>query len=306
MKDIATQNTISNTDKDTETRSEKVRFVPTNCIDDFPEHPFKVKEDESMQALLESISMYGVISPVVARQKDDGRYELISGHRRKYACQKLSIETMPVIVRPLNREQAIIAMVDSNLQREHILPSEKAFAYKMKLEALKCQGKRTDLTSRPMVGKLDNVKNIGDENGESGRQIQRYIRLTELIPELLELVDEGRIAFRPAVELSHLSETEQRDLIETIDSEETTPSLAQAIRIKKLSQEGNLSMDAIFAIMTEEKPNQVEKIKIPFAKLDRYFQRGTPHHIIEETICRALEEYRNRRRIKQNQNRDAR
>lgn len=306
MEDIAAQNTISNTDKDTETRSEKVRFVPTNCIDDFPEHPFKVKEDESMQALLESISMYGVISPVVARQKDDGRYELISGHRRKYACQKLSIETMPVIVRPLNREQAIIAMVDSNLQREHILPSEKAFAYKMKLEALKCQGKRTDLTSRPMVGKLDNVKNIGDENGESGRQIQRYIRLTELIPELLELVDEGRIAFRPAVELSHLSETEQRDLIETIDSEETTPSLAQAIRIKKLSQEGNLSMDAIFAIMTEEKPNQVEKIKIPFAKLDRYFQRGTPHHIIEETICRALEEYRNRRRIKQNQNRDAR
>lgn len=306
MKDIAAQNTISNTDKDTETRSEKVRVVPTNCIDDFPEHPFKIKEDENMQALLESISIYGVISPVVARQKDDGRYELISGHRRKYACQKLGIETMPVIVRPLNREQAIIAMVDSNLQREHILPSEKAFAYKMKLEALKCQGKRTDLTSRPMVGKLNNVKNIGDENGESGRQIQRYIRLTELIPELLELVDEGRIAFRPAVELSYLSETEQRDLIETIDSEETTPSLAQAIRIKKLSQERILSMDAIFAIMTEEKPNQVEKIKIPFAKLDRYFQRGTPYHIIEETICRALEEYRNRRRIKQNQNRDAR
>lgn len=306
MEDIATQNTISNTDKDTETRSEKVRVVPTNCIDDFPEHPFKIKEDENMQALLESISIYGVISPVVARQKDDGRYELISGHRRKYACQKLGIETMPVIVRPLNREQAIIAMVDSNLQREHILPSEKAFAYKMKLEALKCQGKRTDLTPRPMVGKLDNVKNIGDENGESGRQIQRYIRLTELIPELLELVDEGRIAFRPAVELSYLSETEQRDLLETIDSEETTPSLAQAIRIKKLSQEGILSMDAIFAIITEEKPNQVEKIKIPFAKLDRYFQRGTPHHIIEETICRALEEYRNRRRIKQNQNRDAR
>ena len=308
MKDIATQNTISNTDKDTETRSEKVRVVPTNCIDDFPEHTFKVKEDESMQALLESISMYGVISPVVARQKDDGRYELISGHRRKYACQKLGIETMPVIVRPLNREQAIIAMVDSNLQREHILPSEKAFAYKMKLEALKCQGKRTDLTSVPMAQKSGETsrKIVGKDSGESQDQIRRYIRLTELIPELLELVDEGRIAFRPAVELSYLTETEQRDLIETIDSEETTPSLAQAIRIKKLSQEGILSMDAIFAIMTEEKPNQVEKIKIPFAKLDRYFQRGTPHHIIEETICRALEEYRNRRRIKQNQNRDAR
>lgn len=252
--------------------------------------------------------MYGVISPVVARQKDDGRYELISGHRRKYACQKLGIETMPVIVRPLNREQAIIAMVDSNLQREHILPSEKAFAYKMKLEALKCQGKRTDLTSVPMAQKSGETsrKIVGKDSGESQDQIRRYIRLTELIPELLELVDEGRIAFRPAVELSYLSETEQRDLIETIDSEETTPSLAQAIRIKKLSQERILSMDAIFAIMTEEKPNQVEKIKIPFAKLDRYFQRGTPYHIIEETICRALEEYRNRRRIKQNQNRDAR
>lgn len=304
MEEITTQKDIPHTESDAQ--REKVRIVPTNCIDDFPGHPFRVKDDEDMQALMESISLYGVISPVVARQKDDGRYELISGHRRKYACEKLGTETMPIIVRSLNREQAVIAMVDSNLQREHILPSEKAFAYKMKLEALKCQGRRSDLTSRPMVRKLDNAKDIGDEGGESGRQVQRYIRLTELIPELLELVDDERMAFRPAVEISYLTEEEQRDLLETIDSEDATPSLAQAIRMKKLSREGKLSMDTIFAIMTEEKANQAEKIKIPFARIDRFFQRGTPHHIIEETICRALEEYRKRRHTRNDPDRDAR
>ena len=304
MEKITTQKDIPHTESDAQ--REKVRIVPTNCIDDFPGHPFRVKDDEDMQALVESISLYGVISPVVARQKDDGRYELISGHRRKYACEKLGIGTMPIIVRSLNREQAVIAMVDSNLQREHILPSEKAFAYKMKLEALKCQGRRSDLTSRPMVRKLDNAKDIGDEGGESGRQVQRYIRLTELIPELLELVDDERMAFRPAVEMSYLSEEEQRDLLETIDSEDATPSLAQAIRMKKLSREGKLSMDTIFAIMTEEKANQAEKIKIPFARIDRFFQRGTPHHIIEETICRALEEYCKRRHTRNDPDRDAR
>lgn len=304
MEGITTQKDIPHTESDAQ--REKVRIVPTNCIDDFPGHPFRVKDDEDMQALMESISLYGIISPVVARLKDDGRYELISGHRRKYACEKLGIETMPIIVRSLNREQAVIAMVDSNLQREHILPSEKAFAYKMKLEALKCQGRRSDLTSRPMVRKLDNAKDIGDEGGESGRQVQRYIRLTELIPELLELVDDERMAFRPAVEISYLTEEEQRDLLETIDSEDATPSLAQAIRMKKLSREGKLSMDTIFAIMTEEKANQAEKIKIPFARIDRFFQRGTPHHIIEETICRALEEYRKRRHTRNDPDRDAR
>lgn len=304
MEEITTQKDIPHTESDAQ--REKVRIVPTNCIDDFPGHPFRVKDGEDMQALVESISLYGVISPVVARQKDDGRYELISGHRRKYACEKLGIGTMPIIVRSLNREQAVIAMVDSNLQREHILPSEKAFAYKMKHEALKCQGRRSDLTSRPMVRKLDNAKDIGDEGGESGRQVQRYIRLTELIPELLELVDDERMAFRPAVEISYLSEEEQRDLLETIDSEDATPSLAQAIRMKKLSREGKLSMDTIFAIMTEEKANQAEKIKIPFARIDRFFQRGTPHHIIEETICRALEEYRKRRHTRNDPDRDAR
>lgn len=304
MEEITTQKDIPHTESDAQ--REKVRIVPTNCIDDFPGHPFRVKDDEDMQALVESISLYGVISPLVARQKDDGRYELISGHRRKYACEKLGIGTMPIIVRPLNREQAVIAMVDSNLQREHILPSEKAFAYKMKLEALKCQGRRSDLTSRPMVRKLDNAKDIGDEGGESGRQVQRYIRLTELIPELLELVDDERMAFRPAVEISYLSEEEQRDLLETIDSEDATPSLAQAIRMKKLSREGKFSMDTIFAIMTEEKANQAEKIKIPFARIARFFQRGTPHHIIEETICRALEEYHKRRHTRNDPDRDAR
>ena len=306
MEEITTQKDIPHTESDAQ--REKVRIVPTNCIDDFPGHPFRVKDDEDMQALMESISLYGVISPVVARQKDDGRYELISGHRRKYACEKLGIETMPIIVRSLNREQAVIAMVDSNLQREHILPSEKAFAYKMKLEALKCQGRRSDLTSVPVAQKLGETSReiVGKSSGESQDQIRRYIRLTELIPELLELVDDERMAFRPAVEISYLSEEEQRDLLETIDSEDATPSLSQAIRMKKLSREGKLSMDTIFAIMTEEKANQAEKIKIPFARIDRFFQRGTPHHIIEETICRALEEYRKRRHTRNDPDRDAR
>ena len=242
---------------------EMIWSVPLSLIDDFPEHPFKVKDDEEMEKLKDSISLYGVLTPVVARRCENGRYELISGHRRKYACKALGIEFMPAIVREMSREEAVIAMVDSNLQREHILPSEKAFAYKMKLEALKCQGKRTDLTSAPMVQKLGDGtsrSSIGNENGESGEQIRRYIRLTELVPELLELVDDGRMAFRPAVEISYLTEDEQRDLVETIDSEDCTPSLSQACRMKKLSQEGKLDMDAIFAIMTEEKANQKEKM----------------------------------------------
>ena len=247
----------------TDAKREKVRRVAVAMIDDFPEHPFKVKDDEEMKKLKDSISLYGVLTPVVARRCENGRYELISGHRRKYACKALGIEFMPAIVRGMSREEAVIAMVDSNLQWEHFLPSEKAFAYRMKLEALKCQGKRTDLTSAPLVQKLGDGtsrSSIGNENGESGEQIRRYIRLTELVPELLELVDDGRMAFRPAVEISYLTEDEQRDLVETIDSEDCTPSLSQACRMKKLSQEGKLDMDAIFAIMTEEKANQKEKM----------------------------------------------
>ena len=218
-----------------EQRREKVRVIPIQYIDDFPDHPFQVREDEEMNHLVESIKEYGVLTPVVARRTENGRYELISGHRRKRACQIAGIQTIPMILRDLTREEAIIAMVDSNLQREHILPSEKAFAYKMKLEAMKRQGQRVDLTSTPMVSKLKRSDEIvGDQSGESREQVRRYIRLTELVPELLEMVDQNRIAFRPAVELSYLSEEEQRNLVETIDSEEVTPSLGQALRMKHL------------------------------------------------------------------------
>ena len=268
--------------------------LPIAQIDDFPEHPFKVKDDEEMEKLKDSISLYGVLTPVVARRCENGRYELISGHRRKYACKALGIEFIPAIVREMSREEAVIAMVDSNLQREHILPSEKAFAYKMKLEALKCQGKRTDLTCAPLEHKLGDGKSrdiVGDESGESREQVRRYIRLTELVPELLELVDNGRMAFRPAVEISYLTEDEQRDLVETIDSEDCTPSLSQACRMKKFSQEGKLDMDAIFAIMTEEKANQKEKIKIPAERLEKYFSRGTSPAEIERVILLALDAY---------------
>ena len=289
----------------TDAKREKVRRVAVAMIDDFPEHPFKVKDDEEMGKLKDSISLYGVLTPVVARRCENGRYELISGHRRKYACKALGIEVIPAIVREMSREEAVIAMVDSNLQREHILPSEKAFAYKMKLEALKCQGKRTDLTSDPVGPKFRSNAELSASSEDSVTQIKRYIRLTELVPELLELIDNGRMAFRPAVEISYLTEDEQRDLVETIDSEDCTPSLSQACRMKKLSQEGKLDMDAIFAIMTEEKANQKEKIKIPAERLDRFFERGTPQAEIEKVIIAALEDYY--ARIRQRRaNRDAR
>ena len=289
----------------TDAKREKVRRVAVAMIDDFPEHPFKVEDDEEMEKLKDSISLYGVLTPVVARRCENGRYELISGHRRKYACKALGIEFIPAIVREMSREEAVIAMVDSNLQREHILPSEKAFAYKMKLEALKCQGKRTDLTSDPVGPKFRSNAELSASSEDSVTQIKRYIRLTELVPELLELVDDGRMAFRPAVEISYLTEDEQRDLVETIDSEDCTPSLSQACRMKKLSQEGKLDMDAIFAIMTEEKANQKEKIKIPAERLDRFFERGTPQAEIEKVIIAALEDYY--ARIRQRRaNRDAR
>ena len=282
-----------------------VRRLPIAQIDDFPEHPFKVKDDEEMEKLKDSVSLYGVLTPVVARRCENGRYELISGHRRKYACKALGIEFMPAIVREMSREEAVIAMVDSNLQREHILPSEKAFAYKMKLEALKCQGKRTDLTSDPVGPKFRSNAELSASSEDSVSQIKRYIRLTELVPELLELVDNGRMAFRPAVEISYLTEDEQRDLVETIDSEDCTPSLSQACRMKKLSQEGKLDMDTIFAIMTEEKANQKEKIKIPAERLEKYFSRGTSPAEIERVILLALDAYYARLR-QRSADRDAR
>ena len=273
---------------------ETIQSIPIEYIDDFPNHPFKIQDDEQMQKLIQSIQDYGVITPVVVRKKEDDRYELISGHRRKYACKFLGIEHLPVIVRDLSREKAVISMVDSNLQREHILPSEKAFAYKMKMDAMKRQGARTDLTSAPLVQKLSEQTTramIALENGESHEQVRRYIRLTELTSELLELVDQGRIAFRPAVELSYLSEEEQRDLWETIDCEDVTPSYSQALRMRELSRQGQLDMDTIFAIMREEKPNQKEQVKIPMDRFSKYFPRGTPQRRIESVIFEALELY---------------
>ena len=280
--------------KPNEMHREKVRVIPIQYIDDFPDHPFQVREDEEMNRLVESVKEYGVLTPVVARRTENNRFELISGHRRKRACQIAGIEVSPMILRDLTREEAIIAMVDSNLQREHILPSEKAFAYKMKLEAMKRQGQRTVLTSRPMGEKLLSVEEVANEANESARQIHRYIRLTELVPELLEMVDQEKIAFRPAVELSYLTEEEQRNLVETIDSEEVTPSLGQALRMKHLSKEGKLDMDTIFSIMQEQKGNQKEIVKIPAENLERFFPRGTPPKRIMDEIFAALEFYRSR------------
>ena len=269
---------------------EKVCTVPISLIDDFADHPFQVRDDEDMERLIQSIDNNGVLNPVILR-KNGERYELIAGHRRKHACLRLGISGIPAIVRELSRDEAVVEMVDSNLQREHILPSEKAFAYKMKMDAMKRKAGRPKENSTPMVSNLRTDEIIGEESGESREQVRRYIRLTELIPELLTMVDEEKIAFRPAVELSYLTEDEQRDLLETIESEEATPSLAQAIRMKNLSKVGKLDMDTIFAIMTEQKPNQKEKIKIPMERLEQFFPRGMPQKQIEDTIVKALTLY---------------
>ena len=277
-------------------RREKVRIISLQYVDDFPDHPFQVREDEDMAKLIESIRNNGVLNPIIVRRKEDERYEIISGHRRKYACKKLGMDLIPMIVRDISRDEAVIAMVDSNLQREVILPSEKAKAYKMKMDAMKRQGKRTDLTSSPMETKLRTDEIVAQEAGESRNQVQRYIRLNELTPELLEFVDDGKIGLRPAVELSYLQEEEMRDLVDFIDTEGTFPSHAQAIRMKELSRDGKLDTDTINEIMGEEKPNQKPKFKIPMERLERYFPSGTPQKQMEDTIFRALEFYRQRKR----------
>ena len=269
---------------------ETVCTVPIRLIDDFAEHPFQVRDDEDMERLIQSIDNNGVLNPVILR-KNGERYELIAGHRRKHACLRLGISGIPAIVRELSRDEAVVEMVDSNLQREHILPSEKAYAYKMKMDAMKRKAGRPKENSTPMVSNLRTDEIIGEESGESREQVRRYIRLTELIPELLTMVDEEKIAFRPAVELSYLTRDEQTDLLETIESEDCTPSLAQAIRMKNLSKVGKLDMDTIFAIMTEQKPNQKEKIKIPMERLEQFFPRGMPPKQIEDTIVKALTLY---------------
>ena len=284
---------------------ETVHIIPLAQIDDFPDHPFQVKNDEGMEQLVRSIEMNGVLTPVVVRQKEDGRYELISGHRRKYACGILGVTQIPVIVRELSQDDAIIEMVDSNLQREHILPSEKAKAYKMKMDAMKRQGKRTDLTSTPVAGKLkerDTATIIGEAAGESGDQVRRYVRLNELTPELLDFVDEGKIGMRPAVELSYLQEEEMRDLVDYIDTEGTFPSHAQTIRMRELSRKGELNTDMINEIMSEEKGNQKIQIKIPLEKIKKYFPEGVSEQQMQDTIFKALAMYRQRSK----DNKDAR
>jgi len=268
--------------------------VPLSMIDDFPNHPFKVVNDESMQELVQSIKEYGLINPAIVRKKEDGRYELVSGHRRKMACDLAGLTTMKVTVRELDRDEATIIMVDSNMQREQILPSEKAFAYKMRLEAMKRQGERSDLTCSPLGNKLYGKKSLdilGEKVGESRNQIHRYIRLTELIPEILEMVDQKHIGFQPAVELSYLTRQEQLDLLETMQSEERTPSLAQAQRMKRLSADGRLNIDVIFSIMTEEKPNEKEKIVIPRKSIEAYIPKGLSRDKEVEYVTKALEYY---------------
>jgi ParB family chromosome partitioning protein len=281
---------------------ERVQVVSLDQIDDFPDHPFLVKDDDSMDQLVHSIEMNGVLNPVIARQKEDGRFELISGHRRKHACEKLGVEQIPVIVRDLSRDEAIIEMVDSNLQREHILPSEKARAFKMKMDAMRRQGKRTDLTSSPLGTKLRTDEIVAQEAGESRNQVQRYVRLNELTPELLEFVDEGKIGMRPAVELSYLQEEEMRDLVDYIDTEGAFPSHAQTIRMRELSREGRLDTDTINEIMGEAKGNQKVRIKIPLERIQRYFPDGTTEKQMEDMIVKALAMYRQR----QKEERDAR
>ena len=287
---------ITTTESGNDVKREKVRVIPIEFFDDFPKHPFNVKMDAEMEALIESIKEFGILTPLIARKKENGRYEIIAGHRRKFAAKKLGLTELPVILRDMTRDEAVIAMVDSNLHRERILPSERAYAYKMKMEARKRQGARTDLTSTPVVAKLRTDEAIGLENGDSKEQVRRYIRITYLIKEILDIVDDGRIAFRPAVELSYLTVEQQKDLFYTMESEGATPSLAQAIEMKKLSQQGKLTADKIFSIMLQQKPNQVEKIKIPASKFEKYFTRGTPQSQIETVIFQALEEYYAKRR----------
>ena len=282
---------ITKKDQMCEVKREKVRVIPIQYFDDFPGHPFKVRMDEDMEALVESVMEFGILTPLLARKTEQERYEIIAGHRRKLAAKKAGLTELPVILRDMTRDEAIIAMVDSNLHRERILPSERAFAYKMKLEARNRQGKRSDLTSTPVVSKLRSNEEIGSEGGDSREQVRRYVRLTYLSKDLLQMVDDGRIAFRPAVELSYLNQNEQRDLLDAIGSEDATPSLAQAIELKKRSTAGKLNTDAIFSIMSEQKPNQIEKIKIPTSKFEKYFSRGTSQAQIEKVIFKALDEY---------------
>lgn len=279
-----------------EAKRDSVQDIPISQISDFPEHPFKVKQDEAMLEMAESVRQYGVLVPGLVRQLEDGSYQMVSGHRRKLASRLAGLDTLPCIVRDLTDDEAVIIMVDSNLQREKVLPSEKAFAYKMKLEAMRRQGKRTDLTLSPLETKLRTSELIAQGTGDSRAQVDRYIRLTYLLPEILAMVDDSKIAFRPAVELSYLTEQEQGTLYDTMGREDCTPSLAQAIKMKAFSRDGKLTDAVILSIMEEEKPNQKEQFRIPKERISKYFKPGTPARTMEDTIIKALDYYRKRQR----------
>ena len=282
--------------------TESIINIPIDKLKDFADHPFSVRDDDAMQQTVESIREYGMLVPAIARLLEDGTYELIAGHRRKHACEVAGIKTMPVIVRDVDRNTATIIMVDSNLQRENILPSERAKAYKMKLDAIKRQGARHDLTSTQLAQKLS-VEKVAEEAGTSKDQIRRYIRLTELDPELQKMVDEGKIAMTPAVEISYLKPDEQKLLIETIDSEQATPSLSQAQRMKRLSQEGKLNDDAMLGIMMEQKKPGNWDLKLPMDKIRKYFPRSYTPQRMEETIIKLLEVWMKQQKKKRDQQR---
>lgn len=277
-----------------EAKLKKIYDIPLSEIDDFPDHPFKVRDDEDMENLVESIKERGVITPATVRQKDNGRYELISGHRRKRACEKIGIETLRCEVIELTKEEATILMVESNFQRSEILPSEKAYAYKMRLDAMKQQGKRNDLTSTPVAGKLKGTESaeiVGLEFGDSSDQVRRYIRLTNLVPELLEYVDSGKMKMRPAVELSYLDEETQRDVVDRIDETEAFPSHDQAIRIRKAYETGDVDYEKVTDIMAEDKPNQKPKFKFSFDRLKPYIPKSFTDSEAEDYVIKALTHY---------------
>ncbi len=278
----------------------RIQNIPLTEIDDFPDHPFHVRLDADMDELVQSVKERGIITPITLRQKEDGRYEIISGHRRRKACELAGLDTVKAEVKELNRDEAIILMVESNLQRTTILPSEKAFAYKMKLDAIRRQAGRPSKDNSATVlqnfGGKTSRELLAEQSGESHEQIRKYIRLTNLLPDLLSKVDEGKIAMRPAVELSYLAEKEQQAILDSIESEDRTPSYAQALKMRRFSQEGNLTDEVILSIMEEEKPNQKEQLKIPKERIAKFFPEGTPREKMEDTIVKALELYRKRER----------
>ena len=282
-----------------EQQREQVQQIPIGELFPFKNHPFKVLDDESMQRTVESVEQYGVLSPLIARPRPEGGYEIISGHRRQHAAQLAGLETLPVIVRQMDDDAAVLLMVDSNLQRENILPSERAFAYKMKLEAIKNQGARSDLTSPQLAAKFRSDDAVAKDQGISGDTVRRYIRLTSLIPELLDMVDEKKIAFNPAVELSYLDESQQRDFLEAMNDTQNAPSLSQAQRLKKLAQEGHFSYDVAFAVMGEEKKDELDKVVIKNDTLRKYFPRSYTPKQMEDTIIKLLEQWQRKQQRQQ-------